>query len=179
MVRADQQGNTREARVRRGHYRVRGRIHHPARRRLVLLPVQRLRQLQRANPRLLQHSHRILRIRQPSTSHQIRADARHHPHHRLVHALHAKHGLHPHLRTSSRSLHSKSSTHEHGGPTHRLILHEHIPRGTERRGQRTEQRYIPTAQQSEHLLRRIHTRTGTTPTALLHRQHILHNRTHS
>src|SRR5207244_347590 len=38
--------------------------------------------------------------------------------------------------------------------------------------------YIPTAQQSEHLLRRIHSRTGTTTAALLHRQHILHNRTH-
>src|SRR6266704_3850921 len=179
MVRTDQQAITRKARLRREHNRIRSRIHHPARRRLVLLPIQRLRQLQRANPRILQHTHRILRVRQPPTRHQIRTDARHHPHHGLVHALHAKHGLHPHLRTSSRSLHSKSSTHEHGRPAHRLILHEHIPPGTERPGQRLEQYYISTAQQSEHLLRRIHTRTGTTPAALLHRQRILHSRTHS
>src|SRR6266705_3802140 len=179
MVRTDQQGNTRKARLRREHNRIRSRIHHPARRRLVLLPIQCLRQLQRAYPRLLQHTHRVLRIRQPQTRHEIRTDARHHPHHRLVHALHAKHGLHPHLRTSSRSLHSKSSAHEHGRPAHRLILHEHIPSGTERPSERFEQHYIPTAQQSKHLLRRIHTRTRPTPAALLHRQHILHNRTHS
>src|SRR6266568_7232864 len=179
MVRTGKQGNTRKAGLRREHDRIRGRIHHPTRRRLVLLPIQRLRQLQLANPRLRQHTHRILRIRQPPTRHQIRTDARHHPHHRLVHALHAKHGFHPHLCVSSRSLHSKSSTHEHGRPAHRLILHEHIPRRTERTSQRTEQHYVPTAQQSQHVLRRIHTRTRTTPTALLHRQHILHNRTHS
>src|SRR5213592_583817 len=177
MVRTGKQGNTRKARLRREHNRIRSRIHHPARRRLVLLPVQRLRQLQRADPRLLQHTHRILRVRQPPTRHQIRTDARHHPHHGLVYALHAKHGLHPDLRTSSRSLHRKSSAHEHGRPAHRLILHEHIPRGTERPRQRSEQYYVSTAQQSQHLLRRIHTRTGTTPAALLHRQRILHNRT--
>src|SRR5881409_114864 len=177
MVRTGQQGNTRKARLRREHNRIRSRIHHPARRRLVLLPVQRLRQLQRANPRLRQHTHRILRVCQPPTRHQIRTDARHHPHQGLVHALHAEHGLHPHLRTGSRSLHSKSSTHEHGRPAHRLVLHEHIPRGTERPGQRFEQYYVSTAQQSQHLLRRTHTRTRTTTAALLHRQRILHNRT--
>src|SRR5438034_5457283 len=179
MVWTGKQGNTRKARLRREHDRIRSRFHHPARRRLVLLPLQRLRQLQRAYPRLLQHTNRIFRICQPPTRHQIRTDARHHPHHRLVHALHAKHGFHPDLRGSSRSLRSKSSTHEHGRPAHRLILHEHIPRGTERPGERFEQYYVSTAQQSQHLLRRIHTWTGTTPAALLHRQHILHNRTHS
>src|SRR5205809_4799142 len=179
MVWTGKQGNTRKARLRREHDRIRSRFHHPARRRLVLLPLQRLRQLQRAYPRLLQHTNRIFRICQLPTRHQIRTDARHHPHHSLVHALHAKHGFHPDLRGSSRSLHSKSSTHEHGRPAHRLILHEHIPPGTERPGQRLEQYYISTAQQSEHLLRRIHTWIGTTTAALLHRQHILHNRTHS
>src|SRR5947199_1087363 len=177
MVRTGQQGNTRKARLRREHNRIRSRIHHPARRRLVLLPVQRLRQLQRADPRLRQHTHRILRVRQPPTRHQIRTDASHHPHHRLVHALHAEHGLHPHLRTGSRSLHCEGSAHEHGRPAHRLILHEHIPRGTERPGQRFEQYYVSTPQQSQHLLRRIHTRTVTTTASLLHRQRILHNRT--
>src|SRR5438094_6535269 len=177
MVWTGKQGNTRKARLRREHDRIRSRFHHPARRRLVLLPLQRLRQLQRAYPRLLQHTNRIFRICQPPTRHQIRTDARHHPHHRLVHALHAKHGFHPDLRGSSRSLHSKSSTHEHGRPAHRLILHEHIPRGTERPGQRFEQYYVSTAQQSQHLLRRTHTRTRTTTAALLHRQRILHNRT--
>src|SRR5437016_6872947 len=179
MVRADQQGHPSEARLCRQHDRIWGRIHHPTRGCLVLLPVQRLRQLQRADPRLLQHSHRILRVRQSSTRHKIRTDACHHPRYRLVHALHAEHGLHPHLRASSRSLHRTSRADEHGGPAHGLILHEHIPRGTERPSQRTEQHYIPTAEQSEHILRRIHPRTGTTTAALLHRQRILHNRTHS
>src|SRR6266705_268372 len=49
MVRTGKQGNTRKAGLRREHDRIRGRIHHPTRRRLVLLPIQRLRQLQRAN----------------------------------------------------------------------------------------------------------------------------------
>src|SRR5437773_8911310 len=177
MVGTDQQGYPSEARLCREHDRIRSRIHHPARRRLVLLPVQRLRQLQRADPRLRQHTHRILRVRQPPARHQIRTDARHHSHHGLVHALHAEHGLHPHLRTSGRSLHSESGAHEHGRPAHRLILHEHIPRGTERPGQRSEQYYVSTTQQSEHLLRRTDTRTGTITAALLHRQRILHSRT--
>src|SRR6266704_4411242 len=51
--------------------------------------------------------------------------------------------------------------------------------GTERPSKRTEQYYVPTAQQSKHLLRRIHTRTRTTTAAVLHCQRILHNRTHS
>src|SRR5207245_3426156 len=77
------------------------------------------------------------------------------------------------------TLHYTSDSHEYGCSPHVLVLHEHIPRETERPSQRVEQHYVPTAQQLEHLLRRIHTRPRTTTAALLHRQRILHNRTHS